>query len=303
MRINTKIKIGSIEMKNPVTVASGAFGYGDEFKALADIDSLGAIVTKTITLNARVGNKPPRVTETPAGMLNSIGLENPGVEKFLKEKMPSLIKFRIPIIVSIAGESKEEYGEIAKRLDGVKDIEGVEINISCPNIHTNELIAQNENLTSEVVEAVKSSTKKTVITKLSPNVTNIVSIAKAAETAGTDAISLINTITAMAVDINKRESKLGNVTGGLSGPAIKPIALHMVWKVHHSVRVPVIGMGGIMDWRDAVEFILCGAKAVMVGTANFVNPNAAADIAKGIEKYLRENKIKDINDIVGKLRT
>ncbi len=289
-------------MKNPVTVASGTFGYGDEFEGLSDIKSLGAIVTKTITLNARVGNKPPRVTETPAGMLNSIGLENPGAERFLKEKMPSLIKFKIPIIVSIAGESKEEYEEVAKRLDTAGDIDGVEINISCPNIHTNELIAQNENLTAEVVEAVKRSTKKTVITKLSPNVTNIVSIAKAAEAAGTDAISLINTITAMAVDIKKQESKLGNITGGLSGPAIKPIALHMVWKVYHNVKVPIIGMGGIMNWQDALEFILCGAKAVMVGTANFVNPNSAAEIVKGIEAYLRAEKIEGIDDLVGKLR-
>ena len=179
----------------------------------------------------------------------------------------------------------------------------MKINISCPNIHTNELIAQNESLTAEVVGAVKGATKKTVITKLSPNVTNIVSIAKAAEAAGTDAISLINTITAMAVDIKKRESKLGNVTGGLSGPAIKPIALHMVWRVYHSIRVPIIGIGGIMDWRDALEFILCGAKAVMVGTANFVNPNTAADIVKGIEGYLKAEKIKDINNITGGLRT
>lgn len=303
MRINTKVKIGSIEMKNPVMTASGTFGYGGEFEGLADIRLLGAIVTKTVTIHARVGNRPPRIAETPAGMLNSIGLENPGVEKFLKEKMPTLVKFKIPVIVSIAGESKEEYGEIAKRLDSVRGIDGIEINISCPNIRTNELIAQNEILTAEVVESVKRFTKKTVITKLSPNVTNIVSIAKAAESAGSDAISLINTIAAMAVDIKTKESRLGNITGGLSGPAIKPIALNMVWKVFHSVRVPVVGVGGIMNWRDAVEFILCGARAVMAGTANFVNPNASAEIVKGIEKYLKSEKIKDINDIVGKIRT
>ncbi|MCG2704999.1 MAG: dihydroorotate dehydrogenase [Candidatus Omnitrophica bacterium] len=289
-------------MKNPVAVASGTFGYGDEFEGLTDIKSLGAIVTKTITLHARVGNKPPRVTETPAGMLNSIGLENPGVERFLKEKMPSLVKFKIPIIVSIAGESTEEYAEIAKRLDSVREIDGIEINISCPNIQTNELIAQNEILTAEVVKSVKSVTKKTVITKLSPNVTNIVSIAKAAESAGTDAISLINTITAMAVDIKTRESRLGNITGGLSGPAIKPIALHMVWKVYRSVGIPIIGMGGIMDWKDALEFILCGAKAVMVGTANFVNPDAAGEIITGIENYLKSARAQDISGLVGKLR-
>jgi dihydroorotate dehydrogenase (NAD+) catalytic subunit len=302
MKPNLKVKIGSIEMRNPVTVASGTFGYGEEFERLADIKNLGAIVSKTITLNARVGNKPPRIAETPAGMLNSIGLENPGVDKFLKEKLPVMAKHKIPIIVSIAGESKEEYREIAARLDKVSRIDGIEINISCPNAHTGELIAQNERLTAEVVEAVKSATKKTVITKLSPNVTSIVSIAKAAEEAGSDAISLINTITAMAVDIRKKESRLGNITGGLSGPAIKPIALHMVWKVYHSVKIPIIGIGGIMDWQDAVEFILCGARAVMVGTANFVNPNAAAEIGKGIEEYLKDNGIADVGKLVGRLK-
>lgn len=303
MKPNLKVKIGSIEMKNPVMVASGTFGYGSEFEGLIDIKSLGAIISKTVTLNARVGNKPPRIAETPAGMLNSIGLENPGIDKFLAEKLPAMAKFKIPVIVSIAGESEEEYKKIAEKLDKAGAAEGIEINISCPNIHTNELIAQNEALTAKVVEAVRSATKKTVITKLSPNVTNIMSIAKAAEQAGSDAVSLINTITAMAVDINRKESKLGNITGGLSGPAVKPIALHMVWKAYHSVRIPVIGMGGIMDWQDAIEFMLCGAKAVSVGTANFVNPNAACEIIQGIENYLRENKLKDIDNIIGGLRT
>ena len=302
MKPNLKVKIGNIEMKNPVAVGSGTFGYGAEFEGLADIKNLGAIVSKTITLNARVGNKPPRIAETPAGMLNSIGLENPGVDKFLKEKLPLMAKFKIPVIVSIAGESKEEYKEIAGKLDKISKIDGIEINISCPNVHTNELIAQNENLTAEVVGAVRSATKKTVITKLSPNVTNIVAIARAAESAGSDAVSLINTITAMAVDIRKKESKLGNITGGLSGPAIKPIALNMVWKVYHSVKIPVIGMGGIMDWQDAVEFVLCGARAVMVGTANFVNPKASSEIIKGMENYLKVEKIKDVKDLVGRLR-
>lgn len=303
MKPNLKIKIGNIEMKNPVTAASGTFGYGSEFESLVDIKNLGAIVSKTITLNARVGNKPPRIAETPAGMLNSIGLENPGVERFLKEKLPAMAKFKVPIIVSIAGESKEEYRQAAERLDKSAKIDGIEINISCPNIHTNELIAQNADLTAEVVEAVRSATKKTVITKLSPNVTNIVSIAKAAEGAGSDAISLINTITAMAVDIKKKESRLGNITGGLSGPAIKPIALHMVWKVYHGVKIPIIGMGGIMDWQDAIEFMLCGARAVTVGTANFVNPEVSCEIIAGLKNYLKNERIKDVNDLVGKLRT
>jgi len=302
MKPNLKTKIGNIEMKNPVTVASGTFGYGSEFESLVDIKNLGAIVSKTITLNARVGNKPPRIAETPAGMLNSIGLENPGVGKFLAEKLPAMAKFRIPVIVSIAGESEEEYRKIAEKLDKDDRVQGIEINISCPNIHTNELIAQNETLTAKVVEAVKSATKKTVITKLSPNVTNIISIAKAAERSGSDAISLINTITAMAVDIKKKESKLGNITGGLSGPAIKPIALHMVWKVYHGVKIPIIGMGGIMDWQDAIEFMLCGARVVTVGTANFVNPEASTEVIRGMEDYLKAENIKDVKDIIGKLR-
>ena len=303
MKTNLEVKIGKLKLKNPVMVASGTFGYGAEFEDVADIKGLGAIVTKTITRNARVGNKPPRVIETPSGMLNSIGLENPGVDKFVKEKLPSLEKFKVPIIVSIAGESVEEYEKLAQKLDKVKEIAAIEINISCPNIETTKLFAQDAKSTEDVVRAVRGATQKTIITKLSPNVTDIVSIAGAAEDAGSDALSLINTITAMAVDIEKKESKLGNITGGLSGPAVKPIALLMSWKVYNRVKIPVIGMGGIMNGQDAVEFILCGSTAVGVGTANFVNPNAAAEIVKGIKKYLRNNKIKDINTLVGSLKT
>ncbi len=302
MKTNLEVKIGKLKLKNPVMVASGTFGYGVEFEDVADIKGLGAIVTKTITLHARVGNKPPRVIETPSGMLNSIGLENPGVDKFIKEKLPSLQKFKVPIIVSIAGESVEEYEKLAQELDKVKEVAAIEINISCPNIETTKLFAQDAKSTEDVVRAVRGATQKTIITKLSPNVTDIVSIARAAEDAGSDALSLINTITAMAVDIEKKESKLGNITGGLSGPAVKPIALLMSWKVYNRVKIPVIGMGGIMDGQDAVEFILCGSTAVGVGTANFVNPNTAPEIVKGIEKYLRERKINDINDLIGGLR-
>lgn len=283
-------------------VASGTFGYGEEFEGLADIGSLGGIVTKTITLNARVGNKPPRVIETSSGMINSIGLENPGVDRFIKEKLPSLRKFKIPIIVSIAGEKAGEYKKLAQKLDGVKEIAAIEINISCPNVKTNKLFAQDEESTEEVVKTVKDATKKTVITKLSPNVTDIVSIAKAAESGGSDALSLINTMKALAIDVGKRKSALGDITGGLSGPAIKPVALFMVWSVYNRVKIPIIGMGGIMNWQDAVEFILCGSSAVAVGTANFVNPNAAAEVAEGIEEYLRKEKIKDVNSLVGGLR-
>jgi len=301
MRPKLAVKIGGIKLKNPVTVASGTFGYGAEFDGLTHIGSLGAIVTKTITLHARVGNKPPRVAETASGMLNAIGLENPGADRFIEEKLPPLKKYGIPVIVSIAAEKIEEYGELAAKLDKVKAAAAVEINISCPNIRTSRLFAQDERSTKEVVKAVRAATKKTVITKLSPNVTDVASIAMAAESAGSDALSLVNTFTAMDVDIDKRESRLGNVTGGLSGPAIKPIALFMIWSAYNRVKIPIIGMGGIMGWRDAVEFILCGSAAVSVGTANFVDPDTAVRTAEGLENYLR--KIEDINDIIGSLRT
>ena len=303
MQSTFEVKIGKLKLKNPVTVASGTFGYGVEFEGIADIEELGAIVTKTITLNARVGNKPPRVIETPSGMLNSIGLENPGIDRFIIDKLPSLLEFKGPIIASIAGESVEEYKELAQKLDKVKGVAAIEINISCPNIRTSKLFAQSETSTEEVVKAVRGATGKTIITKLSPNVTDIVPIAKAAENAGSDALSLINTIRAMVVGIEKKVSRLGDITGGLSGPAVKPIALFMVWKVYNRVKIPVIGMGGIMSWQDAIEFILCGSTAVAVGTANFVNPNAAAEIVKGIKKYLQKEKINDINDFIGSLKT
>jgi len=302
MTPNLEVNIGKLKLKNPVMAASGTFGYGTEFEDLADIERLGAIVTKTVTAHARVGNRPPRVVETPSGMLNSIGLENPGVDKFIKDKLPALRKLKVPIIASIAGEDTEEYKKVAQRLDRIDEIAAIEINISCPNIETNRLFAQSEKATEGVVEAVRGATQKTIITKLSPNVTDIVSIAKAAESAGSDALSLINTITSMAVDIEKKAAKLGNITGGLSGPAIKPIALLMVWKVYHNVNIPVIGMGGIMDWRDAVEFILCGSTAVNVGTANFVNPNAAAEVAQGLAAYLKKKNIKGVNSLIGNLK-
>jgi dihydroorotate dehydrogenase (NAD+) catalytic subunit len=303
MKPNLEVKIGKLKLKNPVMAASGTFGYGVEFEDIADIKNLGAIVTKTITLHARVGNKPPRIIETPSGMLNSIGLENPGIDKFIKDKLPALRKFKIPIVASIAGERVDEYKKLAQKLDKVKEIAAVEINISCPNIKTSKLFAQSEKATEEVVKAVRSATDKTVITKLSPNVTDVASIAKAAESAGSDALSLINTVRAMAVDIEKRESKLGNITGGLSGPAIKPIALFIIRRVYHRVGIPIIGTGGIMDWKDAIEFILCGSTAVAVGTANFVNPNAGADIVSGLKDYLQKKKINDITNLIGSLRT
>jgi len=303
MRPKLNVKIGKLNLKNPVMAASGTFGYGTEFEGLADIGRLGAVVTKTITLRERSGNKPPRIMETSSGMLNSIGLENPGVERFIEEKLPPLKKYGIPVIVSIAAENIAEYGELARRLDKVKDVAAIEINISCPNLGTDRLFSQDEASTGDVVKAVRAATHKTVITKLSPNVTDIASIAQSAESAGSDALSLINTVTAMAVDIDKKESRLGSVTGGLSGPAIKPVALFMVWAVYQKVRIPLIGTGGIMDWKDAVEFMLCGSTAVSVGTANFVEPDSAAGIVEGLKAYLEKEKIEDIRGITGILKT
>jgi dihydroorotate dehydrogenase (NAD+) catalytic subunit len=303
MKPKLEVKIGRLKLKNPVMVASGTFGYGLEFKDVADISALGAIVTKTITLHKRVGNRPPRIAETPSGMLNSIGLENPGVEPFIDEKIKELSGFEVPIIVSIAGDNEEEYGELARRLDGVREVDALEINISCPNVHSGLLFAQEADATAGVVKAVRKNTSKAIITKLSPNVTNIVPIAKAAKEAGSDGISLINTVTAMTVDIEKKISTLGRITGGLSGPAIKPIALYMIWKVANALKIPIIGMGGIMDWEDAVEFLICGANAVSIGTANFVEPRTSKDVIDGIKNYLKREKIRDINELVGSLRS
>ena len=221
---------------------------------------------------------------------------------FVKEKLPLLQAYKVPIIVSIAAETPQEYGEIAKRLDSVKSIAAIEINISCPNIHTNRLFAQDASTTATVVKAVRKTTSKTVITKLSPNVTDIVPIASAAEKAGSDGLALINTISGMAVDVERRRPVLGNIKGGLSGPAIKPVALWMVWRVYHNVSIPIVGMGGIMDWKDAIEFMLCGSTAVSIGTGNFVDPNTGPDVLKGISGYLKDQKIQKLTDILGTLK-
>lgn len=302
MKINLNVRIGALKLKNPVMVASGTFG--ESFEDFFDLDRLGAIVMKTITLKARIGNPPPRVVETASGMLNSIGLENKGLEDFIENKVPLLNRLRIPVIASIAGDDKTEFSCLAKGLDSIKRVDGLELNLSCPNIrHGNYrgLIAQDEKAVYEVVKAVRKTTTKTLIVKLAPNVTDITSIARSAESAGADALLLINTIQAMAVDIKTRKPRLGNMTGGLSGPAIKPIALKMVWDTYNKVKIPIIGVGGIMDYKDALEFILSGASAIQVGTANFVNPAAPAEIIGGLKKYLAKNKISDITKLVGDL--
>ena len=300
------VRIGRIRLKNPVMAASGTFGYGEEYKDLIDLKKLGAIVTKSLTLKPRQGNPSPRICETSSGMLNAIGLHNIGIEDFISEKIPYLKRIKIPFIVSIAGGSVKEYQKLTERLDHLSGIAGLEINISCPNVeprHKSKLMfAQDPDLTYKVVKQVRRKTKITLITKLSPNVTDIVSVARAARDAGTDAISLINSVSAMAVDIKTMRPRLANITGGLTGPAIKPIALRAVWEVSRKVNLPIIGMGGIMDWQDALEFIICGATAVVVGTANFVNPLAASEIVDGLDNYLKEKRINNINKLVGKLK-
>jgi dihydroorotate dehydrogenase (NAD+) catalytic subunit len=298
------VKIGRLALKNPVMVASGTFGYGEEFKDLCDLKKLGAIVTKTITINPRQGNPVPRTCETPAGMINSIGLENPGIEKFLAEKLPAVRKIGVPVIVSIASEGDpSEFVILAKRLDKIGAVAALELNISCPNLKKKSLISQDAQATAAVVKAVRRVTKKTLITKLSPNVTDIGEIALAAEAAGSDALALINTVQGMAIDIKTRAPRIAMVSGGLSGPAIRPIAVRMVWEVYNKVKIPIIGMGGIMDTDSALEFFIAGATAVSVGTANFIDPSVTVEIVKGIHEYLAHNKIKTVKALVGDLRT
>jgi dihydroorotate dehydrogenase (NAD+) catalytic subunit len=296
-----KVKIGKIKLENPVMVASGTFGYAKEFEKLVNLKHIGAIITKTITLNPRQGNPMPRICETASGMLNAIGLQNEGIDNFIKEKMPYLSKIGAPIIVSISGNNIDEFFILTRRLNKIKAISGIELNISCPNIKCKGLVAQDKKETYEVIKTVRKTTNKTVITKLSPNVTDIIEIARAAEDAGSDAVSLVNTFLGMAIDVETGKSKLGNITGGLSGPCIKPIALRMVYEASRNIDIPVIGMGGIMNASDAIEFMLAGATAIQVGTANFIEPGVSGKIIKGIEAYLKKHKIERIQDIVGSI--
>jgi len=301
--MNLSVKLGRLNLKNPVMAASGTFGYAEEFKDFIDLRKLGAIVTKTITLSPRKGNAPPRTCETPAGMLNSIGLENPGLGRFLETKLPVLEKIGPPLIVSISSEQNpEEFIELTKRLNKINAISAIELNISCPNLHKTKLISQDPNLTFKLVKSVRKYTTKTLITKLSPNVTSIVEIAKAAEAAGSDAVSLINTLYGLSVDIKEMKPKLAAVTGGLSGPAIRPVALKMVWETYNKIKIPIIGMGGIIDTSSALEFLLCGASALSIGTANFINPRTTLEIISGLKDYLVHNKVSDINKIIGGLK-
>ncbi|MDD5004978.1 MAG: dihydroorotate dehydrogenase [Candidatus Omnitrophica bacterium] len=303
MKIQTTVNIGKLELKNPVLVASGTFGYAQEFSPYMDLKELGGIITKTITLDAKSGNPAPRIAETASGMLNAIGLQNEGIAKFLKDKMPYLRKIKVPVIVSIGGDTGEEYVKLARILEKTKGVAALELNISCPNVKGKEcLVSQDKEATYQLVKQVRSSTDKTIITKLSPNVTDIVEIARAAKAAGSDAVSLVNTFVGMSINVRTRAPVLGNITGGLSGPAIKPIALRMVWQVAKDIDIPVIGMGGIMTADDAVEFLIAGASAICVGTANLVNPAAADDILAGLKQYLIQNKLKNIKHLIGSLQ-
>ncbi len=301
--MKTSVNFAGIEMKNPVTVASGTFGYGREYQDFIDLNKLGAIITKGTSLKPKAGNKPPRVCETASGMLNSIGLQNPGVEYFAKVDLPFLKKFDTKIIVNACGSTIEEYVELCKILNTL-DIDGVELNLSCPNVKAGCLAF---GTTYEGVKNVTSQVRKVLdkplIVKLTPNVTDITAPAKGAEDAGADAISAINTLLGMQIDIDKKKPILANNTGGLSGPAIKPVAIRCVWQIANSVKIPVMGLGGIMNGNDAVEFMIAGATAVSIGAGNFIDPTVSVKTIEGIEEYMRKHNIEDINQIIGSIQT
>lgn len=299
--MNISIQIGNVTFKNPVTVASGTFGHAEKYFNLEEVKKLGAIVPKTVTCHPQVGNPPVRIFETPSGMINAIGIENPGIDGFITTKLPNFQKIGVPLIISILGHNEEQFVEIVEKLNGQTGIAALELNLSCPNLGHKTLVAQDPEATYRLVKKLKGICKYPISAKLSPNVTDISEIAVAAENGGADAVSLVNTFTAMAIDIKTRRSRIGNFTGGLSGPAIRPIALKMVHDVYKRVKVPVIGMGGIMTAEDALEFLIAGASMVAVGTANFVNPRAPIDVLNGITAYMKENKIKDIKEIIGSL--
>lgn len=300
--MNTKINFAGIEMKNPVTVASGTFGYGREFSNFFDLSKLGGIITKGTSLKPKSGNKATRICETASGMLNSIGLQNPGVEYFAENDLPFLRKFDTAIIVNACGSTIDEYVELCKILNTL-DIDGVELNLSCPNVKAGCMAFGNTyEGVKEVTSKVRKVLEKPLIVKLTPNVTNIAEIAKAVEDAGADGVSLINTLLGMKIDINKRKPVLANNTGGLSGPAIKPVAVRMVYQVAQAVKIPILGMGGIVNGEDAIEFMLAGASAISIGAGNFISPTTSIDTINQIEDYMRKNNIQDINEIVGKVK-
>ncbi|HMK59569.1 MAG TPA: dihydroorotate dehydrogenase [Dissulfurispiraceae bacterium] len=301
--LNLSVEIAGLRLKNPVMTASGTFGYGEEYSEFIDLNRLGAIVVKGLSVFPKEGNPTPRIVETPSGMLNAIGLQNIGVAAFLKEKLPFLRQFDTPVIANFFGDSVEEFVRAAEELSDADGVHALEMNISCPNKQAGWCIFGTDPRTmNDVVTAVRKSTRLPLIVKLSPNVTDIGAMAKVAEDSGADAVSLINTITGMVIDIRKRKPVLANKVGGLSGPAVRPVAVRMVWEACRAVKIPVIGLGGIMNESDALEFLIAGARAVAVGTANFINPLAAVEIIDGIGAFLIEEGISDINKLIGSLK-
>lgn len=303
MKPDMSVEIAGLKLRNPVMTASGTFGYGEEFSQYVNLETIGAFVTKGLSLKPRAGNPTPRIVETPGGMLNAIGLQNVGIDAFIQKKVPFLRTVNTPAIANFFGYTPEEYAELAARLDTIPEVAALEVNISCPNVKQGGIVfGTDPGCAASVVKACRAATKKPLIVKLSPNVTDIVEMAQACEGAGADALSVINTLTGMAIDLERRRPVLANVTGGLSGPAIKPVALRMVWQVAKAVKVPVIGIGGIMSATDALEFMLAGATAVQVGTASFVNPGAAQEIAEGMEQWLIDHGVGDVKSLIGALQ-
>lgn len=301
--VDLRVKIGSVEFQNPVMVASGTFGYAEEFSDFFDPSVLGAVISKTITEEFRPGNPPPRIVETAAGMLNSIGLPNGGVDDFIGKKLPFLHSLDTRVIVNIAGKTGEEFGRVVERLQDVNGIDGYELNYSCPNVREGGMsFSADPGVAEKVTTDIRKRTERLLIAKLTPNVTSIADIGAAVENGGADAISAINTVVGMAVDLKKKRPKLSTITGGLSGPAIKPIALARVFELIKSTSLPVIAIGGITSSRDALEFLLLGARAVQVGTQNFINPAAGKDIIDGIETYCRQNHISKISSYIGSIQ-
>lgn len=297
--MNTKVNIAGVEFKNPVMVASGTFGSGMEYGEFVDLNKLGAVVTKGVALTPWPGNPTPRVAETYGGMINAIGLQNPGIDTFIERDLAFLKDYDTKVIVNVCGKTVEEYVGVVERLADT-DVDMLEINVSCPNVKEGAIaFGQNADSLYNITKEIKAHAKQPIIMKLSPNVTDITEMAKAAEAAGTDALSLINTITAMKIDINKRTFALANKTGGLSGPAIKPVAVRMVYQVANAVKVPLIGMGGIANYEDALEFIMAGATGVSVGAMNFHNPYTTEEVISGIEGYMKKYNVEDINELIG----
>ena len=298
------VNLAGIPLRNPVMTASGTFGYGEEFAEYVDLESIGAMVTKGLSLKPRAGNPTPRIVETPGGMLNAIGLQNVGIDAFIAKKIPFLRTVATPVIANFFGATIDEYAEMARRLDEIPELAGLEVNISCPNVKQGGIVFGTDPACAfDVISACRKATGKPLIVKLSPNVTDVVAMAKACQDAGADALSLINTLTGMAIDLNKRRPILANITGGFSGPAIKPIALRMVWQVAKAVKLPIIGIGGIVNATDALEFMLAGATAVQIGTASFINPGASQQIAADMEAWLTAHGVDDIKSLIGALET